>query len=41
MILTIKTYDAPEESLSCFNITSIIYILALNLHMKREIIFLA
>ena len=23
MILIMKTYDAPEESLSCFNITSI------------------
>ena len=31
MILIIRTYDATEESLSCFNITSIIYILALNL----------
>lgn len=31
MIFIIKTFDAPEESLSYFHITSIIYILALNL----------
>ena len=35
MILIIKTYDAPEETLSCFNITSIIFILALN-SMRKD-----
>ena len=34
MISIIKTYDAPEESLSCFNITSIIYIFSFKSDVK-------